>query len=676
MKGRGLLALAVLSLALACEGNQRSTGPNAPLDASQVISDGTRAGGNPDFFFLPPLVKNPVNNSNFERGKFNNALQPSLSVEICQLVPEPLNALPTATTACANDATHTAPVKAFAAGTVRQVGLPKNQPGWWTDHDLPNEGFYYVLWDTRQSNLSTSAYYRIKVKVAGSIVLGFADVDPMDNMREFRNARTGDVIPFVDDATLAIPFRVEKGALCEGGTCNSSTITNNSPTGSQSVTVDAGGGSIAGASFPNGWLPSPEQCDPESPCPQSVVVTVAEVNIPGSGLPGESTVCHPALNPKLQQFRGCFQYTTTPALQPFNEAGDQFAQPVIVAVCYELEGTGDPREKFAELYASGPNEPPHALHDVSEGALLGVTTKDCSNDAPVIGLRSANSLTQLASTGWRKLKHGLGQVFGVKTAYAVDLGLGGIVKGFSNISPVLTASIQAYTNTEMTLAPAQVTTATARIAGNSHHATASMATGIAGLPVTFTASGGSMILPLGSAGPPTAGPVTVTTNTNPVVEGSPVSGGGFAPVNWIMPDPPEPGVYTYTLTADGPAMGGPVTFTSTVERREVWAVTESGGWSATWIRRGSTDVFDGTWVPTDGAPGLTVAVMDYSRNGQQVHFQRTSSSEGALCTYNGTVAADEHSASGTETCPGNPQTYTWTATITAPYPPPGPVIIR
>ena len=648
MKGRGLLALAVLSLVLACEGNQQLMGPNAPATGSQVISDGTRAGGNPDFFFLPPLVQNPVNNSNFERGKFNNALQPSLSVEICQLVPETGNALPTATTACVTGPA----VKTFAAGTVRQVGLPKNQPGWWTTHDLPNEGFYYVLWDTRQSNLSTSSYYRIKVKLGGSIVLGFADVDPMDNMREFRNARTGDVITFVDDANLPIPFRVERGAACNGGTCNSATITNNSPTGTQSVTVDAGGGNIAGASFPNGWLPSPEQCGPESACPQSVVVTVTEVNTPGSGLPGESTVCHPALNPKLQQFRGCFQYTTTPALQPFNEAGDEFAQPVIVAVCYELEGSGDPREKFAELYASGPNEPPHRLDDVSEGALLSVTTKDCSSDAPVIGLGGSNPLMQLASTGWRKLKGGLGQVFGVKTAYAVDLGLGGIVKGFSNISPVLSASIESYSSTELNLQPGATTTSTVRIVGSSHHGDHATS-GISGLTVTFSASGGTL-----SA-------TTVTTAAD-----------GTASVNWTMPDPTEPGTYTHTITADGPALGGPVTFTATVERKEVWAVTESGGWSATWTRRGSNDVFDGVWVPTDGGPGLTIAVMSYSRSGQQVHFQRTSSSEGALCSYNGTVAADEHSASGTETCPGNPQTYTWNATITAPYPPPAPVVIR
>jgi len=48
------------------------------------------------------------------------------------------------------------------------------------------------------------------------------------------------------------------------------------------------------------------------------------------------------------------------------------------------------------------------------------------------------------------------------------------------------------------------------------------------------------------------------------IDGSPTSGGGFAPVNWTMPTPTEPGTYTYTLTATGPALGGPVTFSSVV----------------------------------------------------------------------------------------------------------------
>ena len=40
------------------------------------------------------------------------------------------------------------------------------------------------------------------------------------------------------------------------------------------------------------------------------------------------------------------------------------------------------------------------------------------------------------------MKGGLDQVFGVQTAYAVDLGLGGTILDFSNISPALTARIE------------------------------------------------------------------------------------------------------------------------------------------------------------------------------------------------------------------------------------------
>jgi hypothetical protein len=144
MKGRSLFALAVLSIALACEGNKQPTGPAAPSDASKVLSDGAHCLNldidcNPDFFFLPPLVPNPVNNSNFDRGKFNNRLQQGLSVEICELSPELNNGLPvlpTASTGCANT------VKTFEAGTVRQVGLPLKESGWWTAHSPPADGSF------------------------------------------------------------------------------------------------------------------------------------------------------------------------------------------------------------------------------------------------------------------------------------------------------------------------------------------------------------------------------------------------------------------------------------------------------------------------------------------------------------------------------------------------------
>jgi hypothetical protein len=548
MKGRTLLPLAVLSLALACEGTQQA-GPTAPPDPSKIIQDGAH-GGNKDFWWLPPMVPLAWNNPDFVLGTFNNALRPSLRIEICQLDGLHLNAqgVPTEQTACISGT----PKKTFPAGTVNLVNLPLVQNGWWNLFNLPPDGFYYVLWDTRQSDLKVNKFYRIRVFLQGkSDALGVADVDPISNLRQWKYSLTGQVIQLVDDVMLPITFRIERGALCDGGTCNSATITNSSPTGTQSVTVDAGGGSIAGALFPNGWLPSGSQCPTGGSCPQSVVVTISEVNT------GESGICHPGI--PFIQFRGCFHYTTTPTLQSINEAGDQFTQPVTVAVCFELQGSGDPREKFAELYASGPNEPAHALEDVSEGALLGVETKDC-DPAPVIGATSSNPLVQLASTGWRNLKGGLGRAFGVKTAYAVDLGLGGIVKGFSNIGPVLPAHIEAYGPSSVSFEGGLTVALSSIISGNHVHHGEGAYSGINTVPATFSVTGANGYLRASEFAPQTSQVTVNSANLTIQEEEGFTQVPGISTVMWTPPSIPE----TYHMTVTGPATGGPVTYTVVV----------------------------------------------------------------------------------------------------------------
>lgn len=540
MKGRKLLLAApALLLAIACENPQQPDGLAAPHDPSHLISDGAH-GGNPDFFFLPPMVSSPQNDPNFEAGAFNAKLAPSLTVEVCELQSAPVNAqgLPVVTDCVAGP-----PIKKFAAGTVRLASPP--------------DEFYQVLWHTSESTLDVSKYYRIKVMVeGGSEPFGVADVDPVLNMKEFRNARTGEVIPLNDDATLPIKFRIEHGggpALCgTAALCTSTTVTNTSSSGAQSVVVDAGGGSIAGATFPNGWLPSGDQCPSTGPCPQSVVVTIAEVNVGQPTGEGGPIVCHPGL--PFQQFKGCFNYSTTPTLQQINEAGDQFAQPVTVAVCFELEGTGDPREKFAELYASGPNEPAHALEDVPDGGLLGVTTRDCSA-APVIA-QSSNRLVQLASAGWRKMKGGLGQFFGVKTAYAVDLGLGGIVKGFSNIGPVVPAQLSVEGPTDLGTQPGGTAyILNVMVTGSNHHADHAIQ-GVGGIPVTFSVASTSQ----GTVAPHLTAVGTVTPTSVESITRNDIETRGEASALWNLPQ--QPG--TYTLTVTGPTTGGPVTFTATV----------------------------------------------------------------------------------------------------------------
>ena len=539
MKRRRLYALGALALVVACQDQKVPTAPgarSAPTDPSALISDGAH-GGNPDFFFLPPMVSNPVNNPNFEPGKANATLAPSLSVDICLLQGAPVdaNGLPVVTDCVAGP-----PVKSFPAGTV-------NQQGGATD------GFYQVIWHTQESNLDVTKYYRIKVKVQGSsLPFGAADIDPVANMKEFRNVRTGEVIPLNDDSTLPINFRIENAGgptLCDGvALCTSAVVTNDIQ---QVVQVQGNNGPIAGGVFPAGWLPPGG--------PQSVIVTIKNFNTGSNdlGTGTQATPCHAGLPVGFEQFNACFTFTTTPHLDGLAEGGHQFAKFVTVVTCYVLHDTEDPREKWVQQWSSGPTEPAHPLKSVSDALVLTAPTEhNCGTnfDTEIITSNTpgSNAVTRLASDGWRALKRAVGGFLSVKTAYAVDLGLGGSTLDFSNIGPALTAQIQAISP------PANITggstTMTARIVGTQVHngdplgdtTLTGFTRGIPGLPVTFTLAAGNGTL--GGEGPPVL-QATVFTNS-----------GGYASVSWTPPGTAN----TYTMTANGPATGGPVTFTATV----------------------------------------------------------------------------------------------------------------
>lgn len=547
MKGRSsLFALSVLVLALACDNSQQPTGLRVPTDQSKIISDGAH-GGNRDFFFLPPLVPLPTASSGFEAGEFNNALTPSLIVQICRLKPDKLDGehLPTPATPCYENG----PFFTFAPGSVSLVNNPVTETGWWTGLNLPSDGFYYVRWDTQAAHLNAEKFYRVTVSLAGSTVpLGIVDIDPMKKAGEFQPSRVGDVVQVTNGVMLPIAFRVENAALCGGASkCTSETVTNTGAT----VTVDGGGGAfIAGATFPPGWLPPGG--------PQSVVVTIREVESNENADHTRIIPCHIGL--PYQQFNKCFQFTTIPELEDITP-GVQFAQDVTVAVCYRMLAEDDSRTDFAELYASGPGEPPHALDEVSDSDILSADGRDCTPS--IITMESSNPVTRLANTGWRAVKGGLSQLFGVKTAYAIDGGLGGIVKGFSSIGPAMTAQIEAFPpdveqplSRELTFVEPGIAVASARIVGSrfhdpnneNFHATE----GINGVRVRFTVVPGSGTLSDGKVDG--LAQATIVTDYG-AGEGPP----GVASVVWTPPT--VPGVYT--LKATGPATDT-VTFTITV----------------------------------------------------------------------------------------------------------------
>ncbi len=267
MKRAVVVAGFIVGILAACRDQQSVTAARPGLSAD--FSDGRSTGGNPHFFFLPPLVSQPTFS-----GVFNSQIQPV--VDICQL-----NA---AGTDCADPGQHINPGAVVI--------------------DAPQQ--YHVNWDTKQPAIDTSKFYRIQVfGSAGGIRLGFADMDPVANGSGLRNVNTSQYIGLIDGRTLPIRFRIEQGAFLPDFNCTDcaeASVDNNGAT----VVTNTG---FAGVQFPAGWLTSPG----------SVVVTVERQTVTADA------PCIATLPASQQQFEGCYQFKTFPRAV--------FATNVTVGVC-------------------------------------------------------------------------------------------------------------------------------------------------------------------------------------------------------------------------------------------------------------------------------------------------------------------------------------------------------
>src|SRR5262245_47520883 len=168
----------VLLLGAACSDHSFPTA--APrVRPSLSIEDGAN-GGNPHFFFLPPIVKQPTTT-----GTFDATLSPE--VKICEL----------------NGASCGVEIAAYSltAGTggelIKVDALAQH---------------YLVNWHTKLFTLGLGKLYRIRVLV-GSQELGHADVNPVSGGQGLKNVDTGEFIALKDGSTLPIKFRIEAGAL-------------------------------------------------------------------------------------------------------------------------------------------------------------------------------------------------------------------------------------------------------------------------------------------------------------------------------------------------------------------------------------------------------------------------------------------------------------------------------
>lgn len=185
---RFLLCIA-LGLLVACGDGPTPTGPvPQPTPGTEEpgiqgdISDAAHNGVNDGFYWLPPMVGDP---GVFDAA-FNGALSPI--VRVC----DPAGC---ATNQIAEFTTTTGP----GSETVRVV---------------PEDEHYVVNWHTDQAGVSPGETYRISAHAFGEL-LGYADVEFAANSREVRNATTNETIGLKDGGTLAIKFRIERGAAAE-----------------------------------------------------------------------------------------------------------------------------------------------------------------------------------------------------------------------------------------------------------------------------------------------------------------------------------------------------------------------------------------------------------------------------------------------------------------------------
>ncbi|MGH9258459.1 MAG: hypothetical protein ACRD08_00970 [Acidimicrobiales bacterium] len=193
--------LAAAAAALACNDASSSATARPAAPPLSVISDGAH-GGNPFFFFLPPMFKNPD-----ATGTPDATLSPI--VVICEL-----------------DATGTACVDNLAVFTTDRSTTTSPQPGN-SETIRVSEDHYIVNWHTGNFALDPAVTYRIcvEVDVGGGLLqgLGHADVDVVATGPELKDVNEDEFIGLPNGRTLPITFRIEIGALggpdvpCGGG---------------------------------------------------------------------------------------------------------------------------------------------------------------------------------------------------------------------------------------------------------------------------------------------------------------------------------------------------------------------------------------------------------------------------------------------------------------------------
>ncbi len=377
MRMRRALILPLTTVVLAaCNDRRTPTTPtSAPTSPQFAISDGAHSNGNPNFFFLPPLVTNPNQNANWRNGSFNAHLMPVVRV---------FQQDPTATGCDAS-----APLAFGPAPMVLDTSSEQ----------------YQLNWDTKASSLTFGTNYRICVygspaaPDAGGTLLGYVDVQPVAG--GMKKVATDEIYGFQDDRTLPIKVRIQRGAL---STALSTGCID--PASCTEFTVAATGGDFtvptkyAGLSIPPGAVPTTD----------TVTIVIAKQAPPYS----EGTACLPT---DIKQANGCWHFGSEPA-------GYQFALPVRMEVCVDVQYLPLDQQSQVELYKYNTDEGLKRLTPA------GTTLIDCTSFTTAMAHPFDAPPTSLAAAALRHLERLANRLFAPRPLYAawfagVPKGIGG-----------------------------------------------------------------------------------------------------------------------------------------------------------------------------------------------------------------------------------------------------------
>src|SRR5467141_621626 len=359
--------------------------PTSPPDAPALeIRDGF-SDGNPHFFFVFPI--RPVDVQPPKTAPFNPDLAPV--VDICEWDGS----------ACVQQISHL---------TMSQGGL--------LDHVLvlPQVELYLVLWRTDQLHLRADKIYRITVLV-GTRVLGFADVDVVRTLWDAAQVDRNQFVPLLKNQILPIPFRIEKGALCDGQDCDS-----------KSIDLSKGGSVVLATTGDRVDIPAQTSG-------QVVAVTVRPCTDPNG------------LGIDLPKFGNCLAVTADPPLAA------PLSPPATISMCSLHDNIPALVHAQQDLVA---------LHrqDISPDATLISALPHSTDFCPTpIGEAPLPPARNWLVAGWRAVRHGVASLFGVRPLHAasamLDVGGGGETPNFSDFQFALPAKMQIASTVDQLVAP-------------------------------------------------------------------------------------------------------------------------------------------------------------------------------------------------------------------------------